>query len=243
MNFSIETGVPVLTVFLQGLLSFFSPCILPLIPLYVGYLAGGAKSVSDDGEIVYPRRKVVVNTLFFVLGISAAFFILGLGFTALGKFFSDNRLWFARISGVIMIAFGFYQLTSFGKIKPLEKERRLPLRLDRWSMGPVPALLLGFTFSFAWTPCVGPTLGSVLLMAGSAETAANGFLLIGVYALGFIIPFLAVGFFTGAVLNFFKKHRNVVKYTVKIGARRAGEKCRKYRLYTKNTEIMRRIWR
>lgn len=92
MNFSIETGVPVLTVFLQGLLSFFSPCILPLIPLYVGYLAGGAKSVSDDGEIVYPRRKVVVNTLFFVLGISAAFFILGLGFTALGKFFSDNRL-------------------------------------------------------------------------------------------------------------------------------------------------------
>lgn len=129
----------------------------------MGYLAGGAKSVSDDGEIVYPRRKVVVNTLFFVLGISAAFFILGLGFTALGKFFSDNRLWFARISGVIMIAFGFYQLTSFGKIKPLEKERRLPLRLDRWSMGPVPALLLGFTFSFAWTPCVGPTLGSVLL--------------------------------------------------------------------------------
>lgn len=117
-----------------------------------------------------------------------------------------------------MIAFGFYQLTSFGKIKPFEKERRLPLRLDRWSMGPVPALLLGFTFSFAWTPCVGPTLGSVLLMAGSAETAANGFLLIGVYALGFIIPFLAVGFFTGAVLNFFKKHRNVVKYTVKIGA-------------------------
>ncbi len=94
---------------------------------------------------------------------SAQFFILGLGFTALGKFFSDNRLWFARISGVIMIAFGFYQLTSFGKIKPLEKERRLPLRLDRWSMGPVPALLLGFTFSFAWTPCVGPTLGSVLL--------------------------------------------------------------------------------
>ena len=85
-------------------------------------------------------------------------------------------------------------------------------------MGPVPALLLGFTFSFAWTPCVGPTLGSVLLMAGSAEAAANGFLLIGVYALGFIIPFLAVGFFTGAVLNFFKKHRNVVKYTVKIGA-------------------------
>ena len=110
-------------------------------------------------------------------------------------------------------------------------------------MGPVPALLLGFTFSFAWTPCVGPTLGSVLLMAGSAETAANGFLLIGVYALGFIIPFLAVGFFTGAVLNFFKKHRNVVKYTVKLVPAVPGRNAGNTGFIMKNTEIMRRIWR
>ena len=85
-------------------------------------------------------------------------------------------------------------------------------------MGPLPALLLGFTFSFAWTPCVGPTLGSVLLMAGSTGSSAKAALLIGVYTIGFVVPFLAVGLFTGGVLEFFRKYRNVVKYTVKIGA-------------------------
>ena len=85
-------------------------------------------------------------------------------------------------------------------------------------MNPLVALVLGFTFSFAWTPCVGPTLGSVLLMASSAGSAARGFLLIAVYTLGFVIPFLAVGLFTGAVLGFFKRHQRVVRYTVKVGA-------------------------
>ncbi len=218
MGFNIETSVPILTVFIQGLLSFFSPCVLPLVPLYVSYLAGGAKTVEEDGTIRYRQGRVLVNTVFFVLGISFTFFILGLGFNALGRFFSDNRIWFARISGIIMILFGVYQLGVFGQSKVLGKEHRLLFRLDRLAMGPLPALLLGFTFSFAWTPCVGPTLGSVLLMAGSSGSMAKGFALIGVYTIGFILPFLAVGLFTGTVLNFFKKHRNVVKYTAKIGA-------------------------
>lgn len=218
MGFSIETSVPILTVFIQGLLSFFSPCVLPLVPLYVSYLAGGAKTVEPDGTIRYPRRRVLVNTLFFVLGISFTFFLLGFGFSALGRFFSHNRIWFARISGIVMILFGLYQFGVFGQSKALSQEHRMFLKLDRWVMGPLPALLLGFTFSFAWTPCVGPTLGSVLLMAGSSGSMARGFALIGVYTIGFILPFLAVGLFTGTVLEFFKKHRNVVKYTVKIGA-------------------------
>ena len=218
MGFSIATGVPAFTVFLQGLLSFFSPCVLPLVPLYVSYLAGGAKTVDADGVIHYPRRRVLVNTLFFVLGVSFAFFVLGLGFTAVGRFFSGNQIWFARISGIIMILFGLYQFGVFGKSDALGREHRLLLRLDRWTMGPLPALLLGFTFSFAWTPCVGPTLGSVLLMASSAQSTAQGFVLIGIYTLGFVIPFLIVGLFTGTVLDFFKKHRNVVRYTVKVGA-------------------------
>lgn len=218
MNFSIETGVPALTVFFQGLLSFFSPCVLPLVPLYVSYFAGGAKKVDEDGTIHYPRTRVLLNTLFFVLGISFTFFLLGFGFTALGRFFSGNRIWFAKISGIIMIVFGLYQLGVFGHSNKLERTRMLPLRLDKLAMGPIPAFLLGFTFSFAWTPCVGPALGSVLLMAGSTGTAGKGFLLIGIYTLGFILPFLAVGFFTGAVLDFFKKHGSVVRYTVKIGA-------------------------
>lgn len=218
MGFEIEAGVPAITVFIQGILSFFSPCVLPLVPLYVSYLAGGAREVDEDGHISYPRAKVLLNTSFFVLGISGAFFLLGFGFTALGMFFQDNRIWFARVSGIIMVFMGLYQLGVFGQSRMLSREHRLPLKLDKWAMGPMPALLLGFTFSFAWTPCVGPTLGSVLLMAGSSGNAGKAAVLIGVYTLGFVLPFQAVGLFTGSVLDFFRKHMNVVKYTVKIGA-------------------------
>ena len=110
MGFEIETGVSVITVLIQGLLSFFSPCVLPLVPLYVSYLAGGTGQVDEEGRVHYPRRKVLINTCFFVLGVSGAFFLLGFGFTALGMFFQDNRIWFARISGIIMILMGLYQL-------------------------------------------------------------------------------------------------------------------------------------
>ena len=218
MGFSIETSVSAVTVFLQGALSFFSPCVLPLVPLYVSYLAGGAAVVGEDGVRRYPRGKIFLNTLFFVAGISFAFFLLGLGLTALGAFFHDYQVWFARISGVIILLFGLYQLGLGKRAMLLEQERRLPFRLYKLAMNPAVALVMGFTFSFAWTPCVGPTLSSVLLMASSAESSAAGFLLIGVYTLGFVLPFLAVGLFTGAVLDFFKAHQNVVRYTVKIGA-------------------------
>ena len=218
MNFDLEISIPVLTVLIQGLLSFFSPCVFPLVPLYIGYFSGGVKTVEQDGTVHYPRGRVLLHTVCFVLGISAAFFLLGFGFTALGRFFSDNQYLFARISGIIMIFFGLYQLGVFGHFTAFERERKLPLRLDKMAMGPLPALILGFTFSFAWTPCVGPTLSSVLLLAGSAGNAAKGLGLISVYTLGFVLPFLAVGLFTGTVLEFFKKHKNVVRYTVKIGA-------------------------
>ena len=213
MGFTLETSVPVFTVFLQGLLSFFSPCVLPLVPLYVSYLAGGAKTVDKDGNIQYPRGKVMLNTLFFVIGVSFTFFLLGFGFTTLGRFFSSNQRLFTTVAGIIMVLFGLYQFGLFGQSAAIEREHRLPFRLDKWAMNPVTALVLGFTFSFAWTPCVGPTLGSVLLMASSAGSSGAGFLLIGVYTLGFVIPFLAVGLFTGAVLGFFKRHQKAVSYT------------------------------
>ena len=218
MGFSIETSVSAVTVFLQGALSFFSPCVLPLVPLYVSYLAGGAAVVGEDGVRRYPRGKIFLNTLFFVVGISFAFFLLGLGLTALGEFFHNYQVWFARASGVIILLFGLYQLGLGRRTMLLEQEHRLPFRLDKLAMNPAVALVMGFTFSFAWTPCVGPTLSSVLLMASSAESSAAGFLLIGVYTLGFVLPFLAVGLFTGTVLDFFKAHQNVVRYTVKLGA-------------------------
>lgn len=217
MGFSLDVSVPVLTVFFQGLISFFSPCILPLIPLYIGYLSGGTGSRGEDGRIYYKRSKVMLHTLFFVIGVSFAFFLLGLGFSAMGSFFNNNQLMFARVGGILIVLFGLYQLGFFGTSSLLGRERRLPFKLDTLAMSPLTALVMGFTFSFAWTPCVGPALASVLLMAASASTKAMGFVLIGVYTAGFVLPFLAVGLFTTSLLEFFKSHMNVVKYTVKIG--------------------------
>lgn len=217
MGFSIDVSVPALTVFFQGLLSFFSPCVLPLIPLYVGYLSGGTGTRGEDGKIHYKRSKVMIHTICFVIGVSFAFFLLGLGVSTTAGFFKENQMVFARVGGILVVAFGLYQLGVFGQRKVLGKERRLPFRMDTIAMSPVTALLMGFTFSFAWTPCVGPALASVLLMAASASTKMMGFILIGVYTLGFVLPFLAVGVFTTTVLEFFKNHMKVVKYTVKIG--------------------------
>lgn len=123
----------------------------------------------------------------------------------------------ARISGLIIILFGLYQLGLGKRAMLLEREHRLPFRLDKVAMNPATALVLGFTFSFAWTPCVGPALSSVLLMASSSGSSTAGFLLIGLYTLGFALPFLAVGLFTGTVLNFFRSHQSIVRWTVKLG--------------------------
>lgn len=217
MGFTVDVSVPAVTVFLQGLLSFFSPCVLPLLPLYIGYLSGGTGKRGEDGRFYYDRKKVLLHTVFFVLGVSFAFFVLGLGVSAAGRFFKSNQMMFARVGGILVVLFGLYQLGLFGESKVLGTERRLPFRLNVLAMSPLTALLMGFTFSFAWTPCVGPALASVLLMAGSADSGAKGFLLIGVYTIGFILPFLAAGIFTAGLLAWFKKHMKIVKYTVKAG--------------------------
>lgn len=218
MGFTLDIHVPAITVFLQGMLSFFSPCVLPLLPLYIGYLSGGTGKRGEDGRMYYDRKKVMIHTICFVFGVSFAFFLLGLGVSTLGSFFTGNQTLFARGGGILIILIGLYQLGVFGTSEALSKEHRLPLSINVLAMSPITAFLLGFTFSFAWTPCVGPALASVLLMAASAATQAKGFLLIGVYTLGFVLPFLAVGFFTTTVLDFLKRHGNVVAYTVKAGA-------------------------
>ena len=217
MGFTISEGIPVITVFVQGLISFFSPCVLPLIPLYMGYLSGGTKVKDKNGKDCFDKKKVLINTLFFVIGISCTFFILGFGATLLGGFLNSKQVLLARIGGIIIILFGLYQLGLFGTSKALSQEKRLSIRLDKMAMSPLTALIMGFTFSFAWTPCVGPALSSVLLMTASANTKVWAFMLIGVYTLGFIIPFLIVGIFSTTLIDLFKKHGNIVKYTVKIG--------------------------
>ena len=110
MGFSFDISVPVLTVFLQGLVSFFSPCVLPLLPLYIGYLSGGTGKRGEDGRIHYERKKVMIHTLCFVIGVSFAFFLLGFGFSAMGNFFKSNQLMFARVGGILVVLFGLYQL-------------------------------------------------------------------------------------------------------------------------------------
>ena len=231
MGFTVETGISAAAVFVQGLLSFFSPCVLPLVPLYLSYLAGGlnlAAESENNQSGVMPgisekrgkggkRLRLFLRVLCFTVGISGAFFVLGLGASAAGSFFREQRMLFARIGGILIILFGLYQIGVFGSSRLLGKEHRIPLRLEKMTMSPVTALIMGFTFSFAWTPCVGPALTTVLLMAGSAQTSFKGFLLIGVYTLGFILPFLAAGIFTAQLLGFFRKHMKVVRYTVKSG--------------------------
>lgn len=217
MGFTLDVSISAVTVFLQGLLSFFSPCVLPLLPLYIGYLSGGTAVKGEDGRMHYKQSKVLLHTVFFVTGVSFAFFLLGLGVSAVGGFFHSYQAMFARTGGILVMLFGLYQMGIFGISSVLGKEHRLPFRLDRFAMSPVTALLMGFTFSFAWTPCVGPALTSVLLMAASAATKAQGFVLIGVYTIGFVLPFLFVGLFTTQLLELFKKCRGVVQYTVKIG--------------------------
>ena len=218
MGLNLDVSIPVLTVFIQGILSFLSPCVFPLIPLYISYLSGGTGVKDEMGQWHYPRRKVLVNTVFFVLGISFTFFLLGFGVSEVGRFFKDYQNLFAKAGGILVIALGLYQLGVFGASRLLGNEHRLPFHLNQMAMSPVTALLMGFSFSFAWTPCVGPALSSVLLMTASAGTREKGFLMIGVYTLGFVLPFLAVGVFTTSLLKFFRKYVNIVKYTVKIGA-------------------------
>ncbi len=217
MGFDLEITIPALTVLLQGIFSFFSPCILPIIPLYVGYLAGGSMTVDEEGHRRYNQKTVRTNTLFFIVGVSFAFFLLGLGFSALGQFFTQHQMMFSRIGGILVILLGLVQIGFLEK--PFGgREFKLPIKLNVLRMNPLTALLMGFTFSFAWTPCVGPALSTVLIMISSANTSSLGLLLMGVYTLGFVLPFLLVGIFTTKCLDLFQRHKNVVTYTVKIGA-------------------------
>ena len=207
----------ILGIFLEGLISFFSPCVIPLIPLYMSYLATNAKEVDKDGNVTYKKKIVLIYTLFFISGISMSFFILGLSFTGLGLFFKDNRKIFLEVGGIIIVILGLFQLGIL-KVNFLNKEKKLKINFNPNNMTKKTAFLMGFLFSFAWTPCVGPALSSTLIMASTASTALIGNLFVLVYAIGFLLPFIILGLFTTKVLNIIKRKQNILNYVVKIGA-------------------------
>ena len=215
MNSVISSDISYIAVFLQGLFSFFSPCVLPLLPVYLGYLSGGTGDRMADGTLRFEQGKILRNTICFVIGISAAFFMLGMGASVAGSFLVGQQYVITRVGGGIMILFGLYQLGLLGRWEFLAKERRLPFSPGTMAASPFMALLLGFVFSFAWTPCVGPMLGSVLILA--AAEPGKGMVMIMFYTLGFVIPFILLGLFSGTVLGLLKRHSNIMKYTVKAG--------------------------
>ena len=204
----------ILAVFTEGLLSFLSPCVRPLIPLYISYLTADARTVNEEGETEYTRGRVLLVTLCFVLGISLTFVILGFSATRIGSLLSEYSEILGLFGGLILIFFAFVQLEII-RVPFFEKTGRLPFDPGK-GMSLFKAFLMGFVFSFAWTPCVGPLLGNVLLLM--TADPANGYRYLLFYALGFLLPFLFLGLFTQLGLKLIKEHKGIMKYTLKIAA-------------------------
>lgn len=204
------THISLLLVFIEGLVSFLSPCVLPIIPIYMGYLAG------NSSEEINSNKKVLLFTISFIFGILLAIFLMNASINLLQGFLKDNMTLFVRIGGVLIMVLGFYQL-GFIKINFLQRTFRISLKAGS-KMNVVMAFIMGFTFSFAWTPCIGPALSAILILAASSgDFWYSNFLMI-IYALGFTLPFLVLGLFTNKALNWLNSHRDIVKYTTKIGA-------------------------
>lgn len=207
----IDAGlIPAMAVALvAGFISFLSPCVLPIVPPYLAYMSG--VNLSDMENVARGRQRAVISALFFVLGLSTVFLILGFTASAFGAFFLQNQTLFAQVSGVVVIIFGLHFLNVF-RIPFLDQEARLDVG-DRGgsSFG---AYVLGLAFAFGWTPCIGPQLGAILSLAASEASVARGTVLLGVYAVGLGVPFLlAAMFITRAmgVMNRIKRHMALIE--------------------------------
>jgi len=202
--------VPAMTIALiAGVISFLSPCVLPIVPPYLAYMSG--VSLGDMSNVSAARRRAIVAALFFVLGLSTVFLILGFAASAFGAFFIQNQVLLAQVSGVVVIVFGLHFLGVF-RIPFLDQEARL----DAGDKGgsSFGAYVLGLAFAFGWTPCIGPQLGAILSLAASEASVARGTLLLGIYAAGLGIPFLlAAMFITRAMglMNRLKPHMKMIE--------------------------------
>ena len=203
----ISNEIFISTVFVAGLLSFFSPCLVPLIPVYLSMFAGGQQGIDNEKYIVKIRNvafnlMVIAKTVVFVIGISTSFIILGFGAGAFGS--AINSKWFITLCGIIVIALGVHQ-TGLVHIGFLEREKRL---IVHSSNGILETFLLGFSLSFGWTPCIGPILATILGFSATGGQAIYGAWLMFVYSLGLMIPFLILAIFSDLLLRRIKALNN-----------------------------------
>lgn len=188
-----------LVAFTGGLLSFLSPCVLPLVPSYLGFLTGMTLDEMTDR-----RHRAVLHALLFVFGFTLVFVLLGAGATALGATLKYNKLLLARAGGVLIIVFGLYTMGLL-RIAALDRDQRL--HLEQKPLGYLGSVLVGMAFAAGWTPCIGPILGAILGMAGTSGDVTRGVTLLLAYSAGLAVPFLAAAFAVDAFRAWFIRFR------------------------------------
>lgn len=201
-------GIGILIAFTAGLLSFLSPCVLPLVPSYVTFITG--MSVED---MTKARRLSVTHALLFIAGFTIIFMVLGAGATTLGFVVKSNRAWLARIGGALIIVFGLYLLGVLN-IGAFSRERRIHLA-DK-PLGFLGTVLVGMAFGAGWSPCIGPILGAILTYTASAADLKKGMLLLFTYSMGLAVPFLVAAFAVDWFMKTFQKFKRYMGYVQKV---------------------------
>ena len=189
------SGIGLLTSFGAGIVSFLSPCVLPLVPGYVSYVAGDTLTASGEPQ---GRLAALRLSLFFVLGFSTVFVILGASATSLGRLLLSYRYEANLLGGAVVILFGLFMM-GLAKLSWLQREFRLHPGLKGGQ--PVAAYLIGIAFAFGWTPCIGPVLGAILTTSAVTATVPQGIALLSFYSLGLALPFLAAAIFTESLMD------------------------------------------
>jgi cytochrome c-type biogenesis protein len=194
--------------FMAGLLSFLSPCVLPLVPSYVGFITG-----MTLPEMAGRRRVALTHALLFVLGFSIIFVILGASATALGRALNYYQVWLQRVGGVLIILFGLLCLGVF-KVGLLNQERRV--HLERKPVGYLGSALVGMAFGAGWTPCIGPVLGGILGLAATTNDVSRGMQLLAVYSAGLAVPFLIAAVAVESFLDWFQRFRRYLPWVMRL---------------------------
>lgn len=192
--------INVFSAFAAGMLSFLSPCVFPLLPAYISHLTG---SSVQDGKLVVHRGKMIILSLFFIVGFSLVFIAMGASATVIGHFFARERDVIQKISGLLIIIFGL-QMMGILNFRLLMSSKTREIKTNR-SHGAIRSLLTGVAFGAGWSPCVGLALSAILFLAGSSETLWNGIGLLTVYSLGMGLPFLLISWLLTYSLQLMKK--------------------------------------